>query len=269
MTTRTITLTGAGRTVQLVSATGVRAQKGLSGTGLPEVQVQWLEGAGDGALYRGARVMPRELDIPVTVEAATEDALLVALEDLEVILAPENAPARLTVARTVPGDPDPVVESWWVDVVRTGPLDWGWGRYASTKIRTTLRLTAGDPAWTRSAAVEIDPVTPGTVSTANPGTAPSWPTWEITGPATGFTLTSPTGAVLSWAGSLTSGQVITVDTRAGTVKRGTTNEYAGLTEAPRFWQIPAGTTNCMVAVTGSGTGTNVALAFYPRRRLMA
>lgn len=269
MTNRTITLSNGALSVDLISSTGVRAQKGLSGTGLPGVQVQWLEGAGDGALYRGARVLPRELDIPVTVEAADEDALLALLEDLEVILAPENAPARLTVTRVVPGDPDPVDENWWVDVVRSEEMDWDWGRYSRAKVRTRLRLTAGDPVWTRGTAVVVDPVTPGTVEVVNPGKAPSWPTWVITGPATGFTLTSPSGDVLAWAGSLADLAEITVDARQGTVMEGATNRYAGLAAAPRFWQVPAGTTECTVALTGTGANTNVALSFAPRRRLIA
>ena len=269
MTNRTMTLSNGSLSVDLISATGVRAQKGLTGTGLPGVAVQWLEGAGDGARYRGTRVLPRELDIPVTIAAATEDALLAILEDLETILAPENAPARLTVTRTVPGDPDPVAEAWWVDVVRSEEMDWDWGRYAAAKVRTRLLLTAGDPTWTRGTPVAVDPVTPGTVELVNPGKAPSWPTWTITGPATGFTLTSPSGEVLAWAGSLADLAEITVDTRAGTVMEGTTSRYAGLSAAPRFWQIPAGTTECTVAVTGTGTNTNVVVSWSPRRRLIA
>lgn len=268
MTTRTMTLSGAGLEVDLISASGVRGQRGLTGTGLPPVRVQWLDGAGDGSSYRGARILPRELLVPVTISAAGEDALLDVLSDLARILAPDNAPARLTITRTVAGDPDPVAESWWVDVVRTDEVDWPWGEYAAAKIRTRLRMTAPDPYFTRDTAVTVDPISLGAdVELTNPGDAPAWPVWTIDGPCTGFTLISPTGRTIVWTGTLTTGQTITVDARAGTVVDHTgANRYAGLAAAPRFWAIPPGfTDDSTVTMAGTGAGSQVAVTFYPRR----
>jgi hypothetical protein len=64
-------LTGGGDTLSLdgirQSGTGVQAQPGVSGLGLPKWQVQWFEGAGDGAVARGRRLLPRDIDIPLYI----------------------------------------------------------------------------------------------------------------------------------------------------------------------------------------------------------
>ena len=46
---------------------GIQALSGATGFGLPPVSIRWLEGAGDGALYRGRRVLPRDIDLPLLV----------------------------------------------------------------------------------------------------------------------------------------------------------------------------------------------------------
>jgi hypothetical protein len=46
---------------------GIQVLTGVTGLGLAAKQVQWLEGAGDGATYRGRRVLARDIDLPLLI----------------------------------------------------------------------------------------------------------------------------------------------------------------------------------------------------------
>lgn len=260
---RGFTLTAGGVTVDLRDPESL-STAGLEGIGLPDIEPQWLTGAGDGSLYRGARVMPRTLTMPILLAGDTVDDLLAQLDDLSTVLSPENAPARLTMTLDPDGSGE---ESWWLDVIRAGGGDFSMGETTDgeTYAFTTVELIAGDPYWTAVDAVTINPVTLGTEPITNPGTAPAWPVFTITGPATGFTL-AHSGRSLTWAGTLASAATITVDARDGTVSDGTgANRFGGLSAAPRFWSIPPGTKSATIAMTGTGAGSKVAVTFYPRR----
>lgn len=265
MVNRALSITAGGITVDLSDPESL-AFAGLSGMGMVQVEPRWLTGAGDGSIYRGARQQSRTLIVPVVVTGDTDADVQGVLDDLSLILAPDNAPARLTLTL----DPDESdAESWWVDVVRTGGGDWEWGETAGDSwVISTLELTAGDPAWTSTALESVTWPTFGAKSVTNPGTSAAWPTFTIEGPSSGFTLTSPGGLSLAYEEVIGSGVELTVDMRAGTVKQGATNMYAGLAAAPRFWSLPPGASSITVTVPDSGVGTAVSMSYYPRRALM-
>lgn len=257
MVTRTLTLAAGGVTVDLQAPESLLVP-GMSG-GLPPVDPAWLIGAGDGAIYRGARVLPREITIPVVLRG---DAIAATLDSLTTVLAPQNAPARLTMSAAL--------GSWWVDVVRTGGGDWQWGQDSdgSEWLQTSLTLSAGQPFWTRGAVETVASTGTGSVSIANPGTAPAWPTWTLAGPATALTLTSAAGEVLQWVGTLADGSNLVIDTEDATIAVSTTSRYSELAAAPRFWPLPAGSSTITVAITGGDGGTALSLSYYPRRWLV-
>lgn len=68
------------------SGSGVQARTGITGLGLPQKSVQWLEGAGDGAIARGWRVQARDIDLPLEVVGADRDELKYWLARLASIL---------------------------------------------------------------------------------------------------------------------------------------------------------------------------------------
>ncbi len=96
--------------------------------------------------------------------------------------------------------------------------------------------------------------------------APVYPTWEIEGPATAITFTSQaTGRVLAWAGTMASGDLLTIDTKRETVKflasgdtpgEDETNAYGGLT-AWDFWPFRTGTNLFDIDVTDATSATRV------------
>ena len=272
MVTRTLSLSYGGVSLDLDDAESL-AGAGFSGTGLAPVEAQWLAGAGSGSTWRGSRILPRELKLPIHFAGDDAEAVAALADDLDFILDPSHAAATLTVTFTTPPVPPaetPTVVAWAVDVIRTDGGDWTWGEdtTGSTWLSTEVTLTAGDPYWTRTTAETVASVTPGTVSLVNAGTAAAWPVWTFTGPLTGFTLTGPGGAEVAWAGVLAAAETVVVNAEAATVYKGATNVYSGLGAVPRFWAIPAGTTSVSVTVDGAGAGTNVALSYYPRRGLV-
>lgn len=289
-----LTLAGGGLTLSLDSyldptaASGLTALEGLAGFGLPGTSVRWFEGAGDGSSYRGARLQPREIPLPLLISGPDRLSVRDRFSELATVLSPEFAPATLTFT-------EPDLTAWSVAVVRTGGGDFAWGldTDGSTFLRTSITLTAGDPYWTREAAsVQIvrsggagrgllKGTTPlsalrlasgqviGDVLIENPGDAPAYPQIVVHGPGTHLTLTSPAGETLSWRGTLIEGETRTFDHRTGTVvDQDGTNRYAELDPAPRFWAVAPGTRTVGVALEGSSLASSVVVSWRPRRWLV-
>jgi hypothetical protein len=284
------------RFVSFESATGtlalgskVKLTSSLTGTGLPPVAVQWFEGAGDGANYRGARVLPRTLDLPLSFYGTDREDTWDLFSQLAVIFAPTNGNS-VRMKMELDGD------VWYSDIVRTGGGDFSWDKdtNGSTFLRTVITVQAGDPYWTRNDATSqvVSPgglgrgliKTPsprlsalkvsttnslGSVTFQNPGDVAVYPVWTLSGPFTGFTLTSPSGDVLSWTGTVLVNESIKVDTEAGTVVNQLgVNKYAGLGAVPRFWSIPAGNSVGTVEMLNTSTSGSVATVLWRPKKWM-
>lgn len=239
---------------------GVQATSGMTGLGLPPVQVQWVQGAGDGARGRGRRILPRPLDIPIFMRAANEDDLRAYASSLAKMFAGE---LRLVFVENRDSE-------WHVPAWREGGGDWVYGEDTdgSKFARTVVTVTAGDPYWT-SASEQIVSVENkaaiglltgslsglhvssaqaiGKVLLSNDGDVDAKPIWEIHGPGTHFTATSEAGEVLDWVsassarGPLRVGDVLTIDTAAGTaIDQNGVDCYDGFSARPRMWSIPEG-----------------------------
>lgn len=87
----------------------------------------------------------------------------------------------------------------------------------------------------------------------NPGDVPAWPVWTITGPCTSVTV-GVNGRLVTYAGTVSAGQILTIDSRAMTAKLGTTNVTTGLTVRD-FAPIPEGGWDDEVPLSVSMTGT--------------
>ena len=124
----------------LTESEGVHATTGATGFGLPPVALQWLEGAGDGAVYRGRRVLPRDIDLPLYFSALGRDSLKELQRRLNLIL---SGPATLRAF-------EPDGTSWYLTVVRSGGGGYIYGTDTDGEheLATVLTLTAGDPYWT-------------------------------------------------------------------------------------------------------------------------
>ncbi len=267
----------------LHTGVGVQALTGITGLGLPQVSVQWLEGAGDGAVYRGRRVRPRDIDLPLLIQARGREHLKELLTRLAVMLA---EPCTLRLVEDDGTD-------WSTIVVRVGGGDFVYGTdtIGTTELQTVVTLRAGDPFWTYSRSTRkvisnsgagrglltgltrlrvASSQAIGVITLENIGSAPAYPVWEVTGPGRDFLAVSPTGERLHWIGALGERERLIVDVRAGTVVDGTgASRYAQLAPAPRFWTIPAGTSTATASLDNTTTtASSIACTWRPRTWLV-
>jgi hypothetical protein len=262
---------------------GFQAHTGVTGLGLPNVSVQWLEGAGDGAVYRGSRTLPRDIDIPMSLLARDREHLKAMTSRLAVALSRECTLLMYEDDGT----------SWFSRVHRVGGGSYVYG--ADTKgereLATVVTLRAGDPYWTSSEPKQqtlglgqtrglLAPgslsmlqvrasQTIGTVRLENPGDAPAYPVWLLKGPGSNFKATSPTGEVLHWEGVLLAGETVRIDTKTGSVTDGTgANRYADLAPAPRMWRIPPGIADAEISFDGTSADSYIVCSWRPRKWLV-
>ncbi|WP_411120608.1 phage distal tail protein [Streptomyces sp. x-19] len=254
---------------------GFQATAGMTGLGLPSVEVQWLEGAGDGARWRGQRVVSRDLDIPLDIVGRDR-------ADLGGLVS--------RLARAVAGECSLVLVDddgvrWSTQVYRTGGGDLD--ATAGADLQTVISFRAPDPYFTASTVstqtVGGDTGTRpflsnlvamplaasqaiGSVQLDNSGDVAAYPTWDVFGPGRDLTVTSATGEKLRWTGALAAGQKLTIDTRNGSVRDGAnTNRYADLAAAPRFWTVPPGTSTAGVSLLDTTAASRVVCTWQPRR----
>jgi hypothetical protein len=121
----------------LKNGRGIQVTSGVTGLGLPPVQVRWLEGAGDGAVYRGRRVLPRDIDLPLYIVGNDRDDLMSLWSRLARVL---DGKVRL---RMVEDDGT----SWYCDVYRVGggTFTYGIDTTGETELRTVVTVRAGNP----------------------------------------------------------------------------------------------------------------------------
>lgn len=260
----------------------VKARLGVKGTGLPPVKPQWFEGAGNGARWRGSRVLRRPLEIPFKVTGPNRAAVWASYSALARILDPLAGLVRLRV--NLDG------EVWYSDLARVGGGDWDWAADTdgSSFILTTIAFEAGDPYWTREdetsreirpgglgrgllkggslSELQLSTTTGfGTVNFDNPGDVAVAPVWTAYAPFTAILLESPSGEVLEWTGDKPDGW-LRIDAGAGTVVDEVgANRYAGLNSVPRFWAIPPGATQAQIVATDPDEDTRVVVAWRPKR----
>ncbi|MFC4089359.1 hypothetical protein [Micromonospora sp. GCM10011541] len=253
----------------LMKGKGVQATRGLAGLGLPAVSTQWLEGAGDGALFRGQRVLPRDIDLPLHLLADNRQELQALVSRLAIMLAGE------CTLRLVEDDGS----SWYTKVRRMGGGGFVYGEdtIGERELDVILTLRAGDPFWTYSEAsrkviensgggrgllnglakLQISSSQAiGAITLENRGDATTYPVWEVNGPGKNFRATSATGESFLWTGTLAPDEKLIIDTKAGTVKDGTgANRYSQMASAPRLWSIPPGTTTAQAMLEDTSSGT--------------
>ena len=263
---------------------GYQAKTGATGFGLPPVSVQWLEGAGDGAVFRRRRVLTRDIDVPLEILARDRRHLQELTDRLALAL---DGQCTLTLL-------DDDGTRWTTEVYRTGGGEYGYGvdTTGEREFQTVITFRSPDPYWTSSEAqiryIGGDESTVGFLSSLasvpvaasqaigeiqldNRGTAEAYPIWEITGPGTKFLAVSPPdkdGRVqrLAWSGTLAANQRLIIDTRKGTVvDQDGENRYAELEEAPRFWTVKPGLSTATAQLEEIGAASKITCSWRPRK----
>ncbi|ANC31426.1 phage tail domain-containing protein [Isoptericola dokdonensis] len=249
--------------------------RGFEGAGFPDIETHWFDAAGEGAVFRGARPLPRDFKLPLRVVGENREQVAETLSRIALLLDPRMAPPSLRVV-------EPTGDAWSTQVVRTGKADWAWGTDTNgrTYVKTTVPLR-GSPFWTRERPSDFKietgsgtarglltgplsalRLTSGQAQGARTitvaGDAVAYPTITVTGPGDHLVATSPSGETISWDGSLVAGEKLIIDHSAGTVVDGTgANRYSELGTAPRFWALPPGKSTVSVALANASPGTIV------------
>jgi hypothetical protein len=259
---------------------GFQALSGMTGFGLPPLSLQYQAGAGDGATFRGQRVQPRDVDIPLDIRGRDRNELKALISRLSRVLAGDCT----LIAR------EPSGAEWMLKVRRAGGGDIVYGKdtIGESDAQMVVTFRAGDPFFT-SVGVNTKVVnsgvsgvnafvsnlltlpvassqTFGILSLENEGDAPAYPVWTIEGPGTNLSLLSWDAKEIRWEGTLTAGQVLTIDTRTASVTRENgSNQYGYLYTAPRFWAIPPGVLSAAVAMEGTTTASRITCTWRTRK----
>jgi hypothetical protein len=264
------------------SGHGVQALAGVTGLGLPPVNVQWSDGAGDGSVYRSRRVQARDIDLPLYVAGENREALKTYMSRLALML---SEPCELVFVEEDGSE-------WFTSVARVGGGSYSYGNDTTgeSDLRTVLTLRAGDPYFTAGRAESKSIVSGGaggafltsmvsmslfssqaigSIPLENIGDADAYPVWIVTGPGRNFRAALPSGEAFEWAGTLGVGETLVVDTKAGSVRDGTgASRYGSLLPAPRLWTIPPGTTEATASMLDTTSASRITCAWRPRRWLV-
>lgn len=270
---------------------GMEAVAGMSGLGLPPVSVQWREAAGDGSMFRGKRVLSRDLDVPIYVRSKDREDLKAQMSHLALVLSDE-VELRFVESETL---------SWYCKAHRMGGGEYVYGSdtQGEDDLMTVVTFRSGDPFWTRSQTSTVvvggnsdvtamigdtslvglsvaSSQTFGRVTLSNPGDADAYPVWTVMGPGTNFKAsigdpeaTDGSYTIFNWAGTLAADEVLTIDTYTGLVTdQDGINRYADFDAAPRFWKIPPGNSEAMVTLEGANSSSRVECTWRPRKWLV-
>lgn len=273
--------------------------KGISGFDAPTVEVFYDEMSGlDGGLFRHTRVTTREIFIPIALWATSRQAFLDLKRDLLSRFSPLRGIGRLRVTE---GDNT----SRFLDCLYTGGAEGAYtedeGGFFWQKYGLTFR--AMDPYWYddvpqqvnwTSEAADLKPffgspsepqffglrLNPsrsinGSTPVTSLGDYDTWPTWSITGPLNGVSMSVSGASVGSFTlnVSLGVGEVLYVDTRPSKrriLKLTTppivsgTNFWSVLEPGDSFWPLAPGVNTITINAGSVGPGTAISMNYRPR-----
>jgi len=253
-------------------------EPGMIGFGVPPVSVRIDPSARDGGLFRHSRREPRNVDLPVVVLGADWRDVEAKARRLGRILQDTSGPTELINYRNsgnltlklhyVAGAEGQYGEEqggklylrWLVSFQAPQPY-WETEQSQSFTIQTGNIGRGLLPKLTRLRLVSGQ--TLGTIPVQNRSDVQTFPVWTITGPLDdfqvqyqGLSFTIP---------EVEDGDVITVDTEAGTVRDQTgANRYSLLGPAPKLFAFPPGDFEIQVGGQNPTADTRVEVS-YPLR----
>lgn len=271
--------------------TGMGSLKGRSGFGLAPTTLTADDLDSGGALLRSIHPGPQVPHIPLAVWADDSTTFYQRYDTLAAsfqhVRGGKKIPGLLTVQRpdgqarhTTAYYQDGLNPQEWTSrkgVTITDLQFWCPSPYwygAPVTYRVTYPDAAGFPFFPllplRLAPANIS--TGGAVTITNPGDAPSWPVWQITGPGTP-TLTSITrGQTISFTSAVPAGRTVTIDTRPPSLAPDTAltavddtgaNWWPMLDQFPELWPLEAGANSVDLAMAGATLDTQILMSLDP------
>ncbi len=267
--------------------TGFVKLAGRTGFGVAPTTLVTVAGAIGGSKWRRTRRGQRVIDIPIGIFGANRADVE---EKLRLLVA--TLSAGTTTCRLVATYPD-TAQRVYTEVHYSGGINPQYGTDADTEgqefCKILLTLVAPRPYWTEEKPVSYAIAAPnagrgllpalqklqvsssqalGTLIVENPGDVSAFPVWSITGPGSGFTLSSQ-GYQLVYEAAVADGEVVTVNSVTKKVTSSLTgNVFTNLATAPKFFPIPKGDTEVTAEVPDSTASTRVTMYFNPCRELV-
>lgn len=241
----------------------------------------------DGAIARGARYEPRDVFLPIFVQAQDRYTLRTRVQRLHRAFLTNVGGSPTPLALQI-NQPDGTARTCKVLYAGGAEGNKGKGQFGITWQKIFVTLRAPDPwlyalnaiatTFSQGSGTNFFPLLPihlnsnrlGTVTINNPGDVDSYPTWVWTGPGTALTLTNVlTGRSIVLTKTLgtsgTGADVVTIVTRRGAqqiVDGAGTNLWAYAPGAD-LWPLLPGPQTCTVSVAGATTATSVVLSYTP------
>jgi hypothetical protein len=253
---------------------------GVGGWGAAPYEIVVDPMARGGESVRYIRANPARVTWPIYVWGDDHTEFVAryrALRQAFLMTVHRSLPGLLTVAR--PDGTARQIEAYYED---------GWGGEAGQNwlwAHPAVTLYCPDGAWRdvqqvvtrRGASTPVAFNTPfltltgsavlGDTVVNNPGDITAWPVWTITGPCTGLIATnSTTGQTFTLSYALLAGEQAVITTDRPTVRGPAGQNISGSLNWPTayLWGLAPGDNTVTFNVLGSGVGSAIDLAFYPR-----
>lgn len=281
----TISMTGAnGDTITFDYSTYILTE-GLKGFGIPATKVRIQESATDGGVFRHTKRGIREVQLPILTVGTDRADVETKLRRLSNIM--QNAAGATTLTATYANG-----DVFTLGVYYAGGGETQFGQNAGTTYALwVVTLQAPNPYWVYATPVVttigngstgrglLPKLTKlrvsssqslGSVTVNNTlGDVASYPVWSIYGPVDGLQIYTQSNSGFTYTTTIPAGEIITIDTAAGTVKDSAgNNKYANLGTAPKLFSLPPGTTGITVNGINTTPQTQVLCTYYPKREVL-
>lgn len=218
-----------------------------------------------GSRYRRTATRPREVDLPLLIQEASQAALRATVRQMLSWFDPDRGQGELRV--TDPGGGVRLLRCRYVGAglgieetnENGGPL---WQEAVVT-------LRANDPYWYASAdSTQVLTIGGAAAAVSNTGDVPAPLVWTATGPGNALVLTNhTTGEVFRLEYVISSGEVVTIDTRLGS--KGVTsslgaNLLAQVTGDSSFWWLAPGANSVEADLAGTSGASAISAAWRHR-----
>lgn len=251
----------------------------FTGFGIPPAQVRIQPSAGDGGVFRHSKKSVRDVDLAITVLGTDRADVQAKLRRLSRLVQDTSGPTKIQANYS--NDEVLFLEGHYVGGAES---QWGsnagmvWNRWVlSFQCPNPFWLSATEETFTidtgstgRGLLPELTKLklrsatTFGVIEVDNQGDVPAFPIWEITGPLSDLVISDGINS-FSFVDSVAGGEVITIDTEAGSVTDQTgANRYAILAPAPKLFRVPPGETTITVSAVAGSLDAEVTFTYSPR-----
>lgn len=277
-------LTGANGDTILFDYDNYVLTPSINGFGIPPAAVRIDESSRDGGVFRNSRKGVRNVDLPVVVLGSDRADVETKLRTLSRLVQDQLGPTILSAIRVNENEnPDNLFLE--LHYVGGAELTYGDTSGGKTWAKLVLSFQAPQPYW-ESATAESFTVSSGqtgrgllpeltklklsssqalgVINVDNTSDVPVFPRYEIQGPVTNLRVSSGTDA---WEidGAIVEGDILVVDTEAGTVTGiGGVNRYALLKPAPKLFPFQPGLSTINVEGIDANINTLITCSYNLR-----